>query len=56
MKLTRFSDRMMIAVGKSLKYLPLGKDMLNVMLVCKEWAQHLKKNIFKRLLIEEHRH
>lgn len=55
-KMVKVNDRMMIAVGTSLKYLPLGKDMLNVMLVSKQWAQHLKKYIFKRLLIQEHRH
>lgn len=42
----------MMAVQKSLKYLPTG-EMINLLLVCKLWGQNMRKSILRRVLIEE---
>ena len=49
-------DITLIAVQKSLKFLPPGPDILNILVVCKQWNQHLRKYAFRRYLIENNNH
>ena len=36
-----------------LKYLPANKNLLNYLLVNKEWSEILRTKVFKRYLIED---
>ena len=36
-----------------MKFLPLGRDIVNLQLVCKEWGRSLKHHAYCRYLVDE---
>lgn len=46
-------DRLLICIGKSLKFLPLDASLAQLLVVNKQWSGWIRQKLLKRLLIHE---
>ena len=49
-------QKLLICVGKCIKFLPANYKLLNLLLVSKQWHLNLNRKIIKRYLIHEKDH